>query len=228
MARVCNVAGSMNVPPPAGHPAPEQPVAPQPGFEDAVQTFWARNRQLILVACVAALFVVIGRYGWEYYTQHKEQEIRTAYARAGDRPEQLASFAQEHAGHALSAIASLRIADQRYTEGDYRQALENYNKAVPGLSNSALLGRARLGAALSQHYAGDKSAAEAALKGISTDANLPKALRAEAAYHLASVAFEAGNQTEVERVVAEIGKIDPAGIWSQRATALVVRKPAGL
>jgi hypothetical protein len=228
MGRFRNLPGSMNLPPPAGHPTPEQPVAIEPGFEDAVQAFWDKNRRLILLACAAALLVVIGRYGWEYMAEQKEEGIRTAFARTADRPEQLAAFAKEHEGHALAGVALLRIADQRYAAADYRSALENYNKAASGLKNSALLGRARVGAAMSQLYSGDKAAAETALKAISADASLTKAVRAEAGYHLASLALEAGNHAEVDRVVAEIGKIDPAGIWSQRATTLVVRKPASL
>jgi hypothetical protein len=74
---------------------------------------------------------------------------------------------------------------------------------------------------MSQLNAGDKTAAEAALKAIGTDTALDKGVRAEATYHLASLAREAGNTAEVGRLVGEIGKIDPAGVWSQRATALV-------
>lgn len=215
----------MNIPPPAGHQTPEQPVAIQPGFEEAVQAFWDRNRRLILLACAAALAVVIGRYGWDYYAEQKEQSVQAEFGRAADRPEQLAAFAKTHAGHALASVAWLRLADQRYAAGDHRQALEGYNQAVAGLDNIALLGRARLGAAMSQLFNGDQAAAEAAFKAIGADASLTKGVRAEATYHLALLALEAGNHAEVDRLVAEIGKIDPAGVWSQRATTLVVRKP---
>ncbi len=216
----------MNIPPPAGHQPPEQAAAPaQPGFEEAAHAFWEKNRSLILMVCVAALLVIIGREGWHFYAAKQEQDIRAAYARADDRPEQLAAFVKAHGNHALAAVATLRIADQRYAAGDYRQALENYNKAAAGLANPALLGRARMGAAMSQLNSGDKAAAENALKAISADAALSKGVRAEATYHLASLALEAGNTAEVSRLVTEIGKIDPTGIWSQRATMLVVGRP---
>ena len=217
----------MTIPPPAGHQPPDQAVVPvQPGFEDAAHAFWEKNRRLILMACVVALLVIIGREGWHLYAAKQEDEVRAAYARAADRPEQLAAFAKAHESHALAAVAHLRIADQRYAAGDNRQALENYNKAAAGLKNAALLGRARLGAAISQLNSGDKAAAEAALKAISAEAALTKGVRAEAAYHLAALAQEAGNAAEVSRLVAEIGKIDPAGIWSQRATMLVASPSA--
>ncbi|MFZ5494337.1 MAG: tetratricopeptide repeat protein [Verrucomicrobiota bacterium] len=204
----------------------DQAAAPhQPGFEEAVQAFWEKNRGLILAACVIALLVVIGREGWGHYQASREREIRGAYARAADRPEQLATFAKAHEGHALAAIALLRIADQRYAAGDYRQARENYTKAAAGLKHGALLGRARIGAAMSQLNSGDKTAAEAALKEIAADAALAKGVRAEATYHLAALALEAGNTAEVSRLATEIGKIDPTSVWSQRATSLVVAKP---
>lgn len=217
----------MNIPPPAGHQSPEQAAAPvQPGFEEAAHAFWAKNRQLILIACVAALLVVIGREGWQYYNAQREKSVRADFAQAGDRVESLAAFAKANEGHALVGIAYLRIADQRFTAGDFRQAQENYTKAAAALVEPALRGRARVGAAVSLLNAGDKSGAEAALKAISADAALLKGVRAEATYHLASLALEAGNSAEVDRLVAEIGKIDPAGMWSQRATALVANQRA--
>jgi hypothetical protein len=217
----------MNIPPPAGHQSPDQAAAPvQPGFEEAAHAFWTKNRQLILIACVAALLVVVGREGWHYYNAQREQAVRADFAKAGDRVEQLTAFAKANEGHTLAGLAYLRIADQRYTAGDYRQAQENYTKAAAVVTEPALRGRARVGAALSLLNAGDKSGAEAALKAISADAALLKSVRAEATYHLASLALEAGNSAEVDRLVAEIGKIDPAGTWSQRATALLANQRA--
>jgi hypothetical protein len=75
---------------------------------------------------------------------------------------------------------------------------------------------------MSQLLSGDKAAAEAALKAIGADAGLSKGLRAEATYHLASLALEAGNKAEVDRLVAELSKIDPTGVWAQRSTSLLV------
>lgn len=217
----------MNIPPPAGHVPTEPAAAPaQPGFEETAQAFWEKNRQLILIACAAALLVVIGREGWHFYAAQREQAVQAEYARAGDRPEQLAAFARAHDGHTLAAVATLRIADQRYVAGDHRQAQENYTKAAAGLKDPALLGRARLGGAISQLIAGDKAGAEATLKAVSTDATLALGIRAEATYHLASLALEAGNAAEVSRLVGEISKIDPTGIWAQRATALVANRDA--
>jgi hypothetical protein len=216
----------MTTTPPVENKPQDQAAPIQPGLEVTMQVFWEKNRSLILGLCVVALLAVIGREGWAYYAAGQERDVREAYARTADRPEQLASFAKAHEGHALAALAYLRIADQRYAANDYRQAQENYAKAAGGLKNPALLGRARLGGAMSQLNAGDKAGAEAALKAIGADAGLAKGVRAEATYYLAAQAHEAGNAAEVTRLAGEIGKIDPSGVWSQRATALLVG-PAG-
>jgi hypothetical protein len=93
------------------------------------------------------------------------------------------------------------------------------------LKNPALLGRARLGAAVSQLNSGDQAAGEAALKGITADVALDKGVRAEAGYHLASIAAGAGKADEVKKLAEEISKIDAMSIWSQRATMLTVSQP---
>jgi hypothetical protein len=77
---------------------------------------------------------------------------------------------------------------------------------------------------MSQLSGGDKTSADASLKAILADATLPKGARAEAAYHLGALAAESGNNAEVSRLIAEIGKIDPTGVWAQRAAGLLAGK----
>jgi hypothetical protein len=216
----------MTIPPPAGHQTPDQPVtAIEPGFEVALQAFWDKNRKLVLAVCIAALLVIIGREGWQYYAAQREQSVRAEYARIADRPEQLVAFAAANADHVLAGVAYLQIADSKYVAADYRSAADNYKKAAAIVKNAGLLGRAKLGAAMSQLNAGDQAASEAALKAISADATLPRGTRAEATYHLATLAHDAGNASEVGRLLAEMNKIDANGIWAQRATALLAAQP---
>lgn len=196
-------------------------IAIEDGFEIALHAFWDKNRTLILLVCAAALLTIIGREGWQYYVAQHEQSVRDDYAKAADRPEQLATFAGANSDHALAGVAYLRLADTKYAAADFRAAADNYTKAAASLKNSALLGRAKVGAAMSLFYAGDKAAGEAALKAIGTDTTLAKSARVEADFHLATLALEAGNAAEVSRLVAETSKIDAGSVWSQRATALL-------
>lgn len=223
---VPNLPDSMITSPPSENQSKDQlVVAIEPGFEVVAQAFWDKNRQLILMVCAAGLLAVIGREGWQYYTAQHEQSVRNDYAKVADRPEQLATFAGANSGHVLAGVAYLRIADAKYAAAEFRPAAENYTKAAAILKNPALLGRAKIGAAMSQINGGDKSAGELALKAIGADTVLFKGIRAEAIYHLATIAYDAGNAAEVSRLVTEVGKIDVAGVWSQRATALLTIRP---
>jgi hypothetical protein len=210
--------------PPAENESEKQPVVAEPGFEVAAQAFWEKNRGLILGLCAVALLAIIGYRGWEYFAAQHEESVRADFAKAGDRPEQLSTFAAANSGHVLAGVAYLRVADVKYAAADYRAALENYNKAATSLTVPALSGRARVGAAMSQLYSNDKAAGEASLKAIGNDATLLNGVRAEADYHLATLAYEAGNATELARLVGEINKLDAGGLWAERAAALQVTK----
>lgn len=215
----------MITPPSAESPSQNQPAAAvEPGMEVALQNFWEKNRNGILLVCVVVLLVLLGREVMQYFAASHEREVRQAYAKVADRPEQLATFASANAGHVLAGVAYLRLADTKYAAGDFRAAAENYTKALADLKQPILLGRAKIGAAMSQINGTDKADGETALKAVSADVNLPKAARAEATYHLATLAQDAGNAAEVSRLVAEVGKIDPTSTWSQRATALLTAR----
>jgi hypothetical protein len=209
---------------PAEKPSENPVAAIEPGFEVAAQAFWEKNRSLILAVCALALLAVIGREGWQYFAAQHEQSLQADFARAGDRPEQLTAFAAANAGHPLAGAAYLRVADAKYAAGDFRAAADHYTKAAADLKSVAFLGRARIGAALSQLNGGDKAAATTTLKAIAADAALLKATRAEATYHLAALAYEAGNKAEVDRLVGEVAKLDVSGLWAERAASLQLAK----
>ena len=198
----------------------------QPSLETAVHAFWARNRQGILTVCAVALLAIVGREGWQYFAASREEGVQTEYAKIADQTARLAAFADAHTGHALAGIAYLRLADEKFSAGDYKTAATQYQKAAGSLQNEALLGRAKLGAAMSQINSGDQAAGEATLKAISADITLAKGARAEAAYQLASLAAAAGKMDEVKRLADEASKIDAANSWAQRATLLLVSQPA--
>lgn len=214
------LAGSMNLDPSAENQSQNQTVVAEPGFEVKAQAFWEKNRTFILGVCVVILVAIIAREGWQFMAASKERGLQGEYAKVADRPEQLPAFAAANSGHTLGGVAYLRVADEKYAAGDYRQALENYTKAAASLKVPAVVGRARVGAAISQLNAGDKAAAETALKAIAADASLLKTARAEAMYHSATLAHEAGNTAEVGRLVGEIDKLDGTGLWAERAASL--------
>ena len=223
----------MSQPTPADHtPRGATPAATptvEPGFEVALHAFWAekKNRTFVLGACVAILMGIVVWKGMEYFAAEREQGIQAEFAKISDQPARLAAFAEDHGGHALAGVALLQLADDRFSAGDFAAATAGYQKAAGVLKYDALLGRARLGAAISQVSGTARLAGEAALKALSADTTLLKGIRAEATYHLASLALEAGNVDEVRKLVDQVSRIDAAGPWSQRATALLAALPPG-
>lgn len=219
---------------PSATPQPNDPANPPPRvgadeFAATIHSFWEKNRGFILLLCLAVFAVILAREGWDYYRAMRERGVQAAYARI-DKVEQLPKFATDNAGHALAGVAWLRVADDAYGRKDFRAAAGHYEKAAAGLENALLVTRARLGAAMSLLAAGDAAAGEAALKAISSDASAAAALRAEATYHLATLARDSGRTDEALRLAGEIGKIDATGLWAQRAfmlrTQIESAKPA--
>jgi len=212
--------------PPADQSSQGTPATYEPAFETAVHAFWAKNRQGILLVIIVALLAIVGREGWQYYSAGHEQAVQAEYAKIADQPAKLEAFASANSSHALAGVAWLRLADEKFAAGDFKTAATDYQKAAGSLQNGALLGRAKLGAAMSQLSSGDQAGGQAALKAVSSDTALDKGARAEAAYQLASLAADAGKTEEVKKLAEEVSKIDATSIWAQRATLLVTSASA--
>lgn len=200
------------------------PVA-EPGFEVTVQAFWNRNRGFIFLLGGIVLLAIVAREGWRYFSEMHEQSLQQDYAQATDQPEKLIAFADANSSHPLAGVAYLQVADRKFEAADYKEASTYYTKAAGSLKNEALLGRAKLGAAVSEIDGGDRVAGEAALKAVSADQSLSKSVRSEATYHLASLAYEAGQLDDARKLVEDVTKIDLGGPWAQRATMMMANLP---
>lgn len=194
-------------------------------FEDKLGIFWVKNRNVILALCAAVVLAIVAKGAWEYFARQKELEIGKTYA-AASTPEELKAFSAAHAEHPLGGIAQLRIADEAYSAGKSADAVAGYDKAISILKTGPLAARARLGRALAKAQAGNAAGATTELKQIADDSSLSKAIRAEVAYHLTSLAVEAGNATEAQKFVDQLNQIDPMGAWAQRAIMLRSTLPA--
>lgn len=212
---------------PPHDPANPPPPAGADAFAADVHSFWEKNRSFILILVAAILLGLVGREGWQWLQSSREQGVQEEYAKAGDRVDQLAKFADANKGHALAGVALLRVADDAYGKSDFKSAATTYAKAADTLENVALKSRAKLGAAMSQLAAGDKSAAETALKALSADTKALGTIRAEATYDLAVLAKDAGRDDEARKFIEEIAKLETAGVWTQRAAALSAQLAAG-
>ena len=215
-----NLAGSMSTEPTTTPPTPTAP-----DFTEAVHLFWANNHRQVYFLILAVLLAMVGRYGWGYFSDQREQDVQEEYAKIASAPERLTRFAEEHAGHPLAGVALLRLADNKYAAAEFKGAQAAYAKAAGVLADAALQSRAKLGAAMSQLGAGDTTGAETALKTLSAEAAVARLTRAEAGYQLAALAQSAGRTADARKYAEEVTKLDGAGSWAQRAYLLLAQLP---
>ena len=193
-------------------------------FEDKVNLFWKNNRTAVIAGCVLVVVGILGKGLMDRLAAQKELGVEQAYA-AATTSEQLKSFSAAHDGHSLAGIAQLRLADEAYTAGKSADAITGYDKAAGVLKTGPLAVRAKMGRALAKVQAGKNTEAIADLKLLADDATQFKAVRAEASYHLASLAVESGNAADAQKFIDQITAIEPMGTWMQRAFALRAMLP---
>lgn len=184
-------------------------------FEDRAQMYWMENRGFISGCVFVLALAIIAFNGMRIYKQKAEEKIQAQYAEALAN-ESLADFAQNNSDKDLGGLAGLTVGDEAYIAGEFERALEFYSIAAGALSDTILGGRALVGQAFANYYAGNESEALAQLTNIAADANLPEAARAEAAYHLAVEANVSGDEESYQRYVAQIQDSTTAIQWQQR------------
>lgn len=213
--------------PTAPNAQPSNPNQPEitPGFEYKLHEFWRKNANAIYAFCAVVLLVILGKGGYDMYVRWQNDKVSAEY-RAATTNDKLKAFAASHAGHVLAGAAKLRLADESYANGNYLQAGTDYQAAADILKVGPLGGRARLGVAMAKVLGGQTADGEAQLKLIANDASLLKAVRAEAAYQLASLVAQAGRNDEALKYLDQVAAVDPASIWAQRAMMLRVTLPA--
>jgi predicted negative regulator of RcsB-dependent stress response len=211
----------MTTNPPVDNKAKDAAAAvPAPDFSSQMHVFWEKNRTSIYTFAVVVLLAIVGREGWDYFNAQREAGIRAEYSKASETPEKLSTFATEYSSHPLAGLAWLRVADAQYTNRDFKSAATSYQRAVGILTDNSLKSRARLGAAICLLAGGDVAGGEAALKPLAADTGVDKVVRSETYFHLATIASEAGRSDDVRKFTDEITKIDPMGVWAQRAFTL--------
>ncbi len=209
-------------PPSANDPstaAPADPAAALPGFEDRVREFWEKNSKLILLLCAGVVLAIVVKGAVELMRASQERAVSESYAEASAN-KQLGGFAAAHDGHALAGAAHLHLADEAYKEGRFAEAITAYEQADAMLTTPPFPGRIQLGLAISRLQTGQTGPAETTLRALANDVSQLKAVRAEAAYHLAMLAADAGRMDEVTQLSDQIMTIDPTSSWSQRAFML--------
>jgi hypothetical protein len=193
-------------------------------FEDKLHLFWQKNRTIVIGLCVVVLVGIVAKGAWSYMARQKELEVEKAYS-AATTTEQLKTFSAAHKDHTLGGIAQLRIADEAYLAAKSTDAIAAYEQALATLKTGPLAGRAKLGRALAKAQAGKGAEATTELKQVADDASQIKVIRAEAAYHLTSLAVDASNAVDAQKYVDQLNQLEPMGPWAQRAASLRATLP---
>lgn len=213
------------------HSSDEPKVVPadgaaQPTFEERAQVFWIENKRTILLTCALVLAVLIGKELVVYYLEQRERATGAEFVAAENNPAKLRAFVAAHSGHQLAGLAWLALGDTAIKENKYSDAATAYDKAVALTTGTPFAGRALVGRAFSQALAGDKTKAEASFKSIAADAALASGARAEAQFHLAVLALEAGRADDARKALDEVEAIDREGAWARRVMLLRAGLPA--
>ncbi len=206
-------------------PATASDVVVAPSFEEHLHKFWANYSRPIYTLCVIVLVGIIGKGGYEMYVTSQENQVGADYA-AASTSEKLKAFAAAHSGHQLAGVAKLRLADEAYVAGNSAQAALDYQAAADGLKTGPFASRARLGSAMAKLQAGQTAEGENQLKQLANDDKQMKAVRAEAAYQLASQAAAAGRNDEALKFLDQVMTVEQGGTWAQRAMMLRATLPA--
>ncbi len=216
-----------SAPPPAGDDRNLVPVdaANAISFDEKLQLFWAKYRSVVMGFCALVLVVIVGKGGWEYMERQKERDIEKAYA-AATTSDQLKAFISANGSHSLAGIAHVRLADEAYAAAKPADAIAGYEKAVALLKGTPLGARAQLGLALAKIKGGKAAEGVSDLQRLAGDAAQFKAIRTEAAYHLTSLAVEAGNVADAQKYSEQLMQIDPSSPWTQRGMSLRATLPA--
>ncbi|MDR1283924.1 MAG: hypothetical protein LBK99_24370 [Opitutaceae bacterium] len=194
-------------------------------FEDKLRIFWGKYSRVVLALVTLAVLLVIGRGVMAHLAARHDEAVQDAYNAAAGDDAALRAFAGENSRHVLGAVANLEVADTAYARADYTAALATYNEAVATLVGTPFVARARLGAAMSQVLGGQAEAGRAALRQISDEISFPSPVRAEAAYHLAVLLREAGQNEDAAKLADQIFSIAPSSMWAQRGLMLKAQLP---
>jgi predicted negative regulator of RcsB-dependent stress response len=208
-----------------GDPAAKTDV--EPPFEEQLRALWDKkeNRTTVFVGCLVVALVILGWYGYKALAAQREAEVESAYSTAVT-PVQMRVFAQDNQGHPLAGAAHLKLADEAYAAGNYAAAIADYEKVVETLPGTPFASRALLGKAMCEVRSEKITEGMAALRQLADDVAQRKAVRCEAAFHLATLEFDAGSFDDVTKLTDLIMQLDTGGVWAQRATQMRLHLPA--
>ena len=123
-------------------------------FEQKIILVWGKYRYAILIVIGVIVLSLLGYQMMFYLAERKELAVEAAFQEA-ESDEALLKFAREHPNHQLAGFAYLQLANKKYNENEFIQAIEYYTNAVSQLEDTSIKGRAHLGVAMAHLLTGN-------------------------------------------------------------------------
>jgi predicted negative regulator of RcsB-dependent stress response len=182
------------------------------------------NRTTIYAGCVIVIVAILAYGAYNELAKRREAGVEAAFA-AATTPAKLQTFVRENERHPLAGAAYLQLADEAYAAARFDEAQGDYEKAAAVLPGTPFAARAALGQGMCLLQSGKTAEGVAILQRLATDTTQLQAVRCEAAYHLAALAFGNSKFEDVVKFTDLIMQVDAGGMWAQRAILLRMRTP---
>ncbi len=188
-------------------------------FEDRLWLFWRHQKNNLLILAGLACAGLIGWQGWKLYQQNVAEKLQSEYQAAEGGPG-LQAFAQAHPGTTLGKLAQLEAADAFFKDGKFADAAKAYTDATTIWGTETYGQRARIGLAMSLLQNNDISGAHQQFEALATDTQAVAYYRSEAAFDLAILEAQAGNQKDVGQWIDKIKSLKD-DTWINEANTFI-------
>ena len=188
-------------------------------------TLWQRWQKAVIgLIAVVSIGVFIWQ-GQQLLSAKRQDQIVAAFQTIGDDEAAALAFTTTYPETPQAGLAFLKLAHRRYTNQAYTEAADFYRRAMQCLPDNPWQSRARLGEAMAIAFT-DPLQGKLKLQSLTEIPTVLDSIRAQAAYHLAVLYWEAGRFPAIEEQINFINNLEYAGvIWRERAQALLQKIP---
>lgn len=198
-------------------------VQPELSDHEKLALWWEKNKSLVVGAVALVVIVVIGYQVLGFVQKQRVESLQAAYQALSDEPADWQSFAEKYDGTSLAGVTWLRLADEAYAQDDFEKASTHYENATKSLQHPILLGRAKLGQAVSANLAGDIEVSTSLFEAILQDETISETTRGQAGYKLMLIAVTKNDKALADKTMEKLKSLTTGGIWSSQAERLLTR-----
>ena len=215
--------------PPKPDTPPVVPTNESANSSNDLNTFvygvWQRRQKLIIALIIALLIGVLIGQGLLMLAAHRQKQVEAAFQALGEEDTDWIIFTETYPQTPQAGLAFLKLAHRSYSKQSYPEAAEFYRQAARQLTAKPWRSRALLGEAMALTLA-DPSQGEEKLGHLTEDHSVLDSIRAEAAYNLAILYWDAGAYASMQTQINFIRQLEYAGaVWTEKVRALQQKIP---